>query len=111
MYDSGVGSHLVKEDPNQGTRVPLLTLESILDQNEAPPGGIILKMDCEGCKYNCLLSASHDTLQRFSHMQIEYHYGYKNLREKLQKSGFRVSISRPIKSGKLYLGLMFAERC
>jgi hypothetical protein len=43
---------------------------------------------------------------------IEYHYGYKNLKEKIEKSGFKVSVTRPIfqHRGNYYYGNIFAER-
>jgi hypothetical protein len=51
-------------------------------------------MDCEDCEYESILSAYIDTLQKFSHMLVEYHRGYRDLKEKLQSSGFIVSVSR-----------------
>jgi hypothetical protein len=53
-------------------------------------------MDCEGCEYDVIFSSSKETLKRFSHIQIEYHYGYKNLKEKLEKCGFSVKVTRPV---------------
>jgi FkbM family methyltransferase len=91
---SGIDTPLVLEQ-KRGKRVPLLTLEDILNQNNIPASGTILKMDCEGCEYQTILSASEDTLQKFSHILIEYHHGYKNLKEKLEKSHFSVSVTRP----------------
>jgi FkbM family methyltransferase len=93
-YLSSITSTLA--DFKQGIKVPLLTLDNILNENNLLSGEVILKMDCEGCEYDTILSASEDTLEKFSHMQIEYHYGYKNLREKLEKSGFIVSYTRPM---------------
>jgi hypothetical protein len=54
-----------------------------------------MKMDCEDCEYETILSASEQTLQKFSYMIVEYHHGYKNLKYKLEKSGFNVSVTRP----------------
>ena len=77
-------------------KVPLLTLEDILkESNLEPNGSIVMKIDCEGCEYEIILSANEKVLQKFSYIMIEYHYGYKNLKEKLKKSGFKVSITRP----------------
>ena len=53
-------------------------------------------MDCEGCEYETILSSADDILQKFSHIQIEYHYGYKNLKERLEDSGFNVSVTKPM---------------
>ena len=54
-------------------------------------------MDCEGCEYN-LVNEDKDVLDRFSQMQIEYHYGPKKLVEKLRNSGFDVKYTEPKKS-------------
>jgi Methyltransferase FkbM domain len=53
-----------------------MTLEDILNKYNAPNGKTVLKMDCEGAEYEIILSATVDTLLRFSHLLIEYHYGY-----------------------------------
>jgi FkbM family methyltransferase len=91
---SWVGSSL--KNSSQGFKVPLLTLEDILKQNNLQNGELnILKMDCEGCEYESILSATRDTIRSFSHIQIEYHYGYKDLKYKLEENGFIVSVSKP----------------
>ena len=118
-YQSGILSKL--EDFRVGIEVPLLTLKDILSDYNLPcDGSLILKMDCEGCEYETILSADDNTLQEFSHMMIEYHYGYKNLKEKLERSGFRISVTRPRiqwscsellgKKFNLAVGNIFAER-
>jgi hypothetical protein len=55
----------------------------------------VLKVDCEGCEYDFVLNASDQDLRRFSHIQIEYHYGYQNLKTKLESCGFAVRYTRP----------------
>jgi FkbM family methyltransferase len=77
--------------------IPVMTLEEIIkrfdvDEEEA----LILKMDCEGYEYQIILSSKDETLKRFSHIQIEYHSGYSNLKNRLQDLGFEVSITRPV---------------
>jgi len=91
--------------------IPLLTIKDILDKFEIK-NKAVLKMDCEGCEYESILSAPLDTLQRFSHILLEYHYGYKDLMEKLKSSGFDVLVSSPIYKREnpksSYLGYLFA---
>ena len=50
----------------------------------------------EGCEYN-LLKEDNNTLKKFKRIQIEYHYGYEKLKEKLEEAGFTVSYSTPEK--------------
>jgi FkbM family methyltransferase len=78
-----------------GIDVPLMTIPDILNQNNIRPKGNILKMDCEGCEYESILSISEDVLHMFSNILIEYHHGYKNIKNKLEECGFIVSITRP----------------
>jgi FkbM family methyltransferase len=114
FYESKGHSPLI--DFKQGIKIPLLTLRDILIQNNVLRGDAVLKMDCEGCEYDTILSSSGDTLGFFSHIQLEYHRGYKNLKEKLEKCGFRVSVTKPLleKSStsegkkKVYTGYLYA---
>jgi FkbM family methyltransferase len=77
-----------------GLEVPLFSLEHILDSN-ALTSDIVLKMDCEGCEYDSVLSAPREVLKRFKYVHIEYHYGYKSLKNKLVQCGFNVTVNRP----------------
>ncbi|MEM4058710.1 MAG: FkbM family methyltransferase [Thermoplasmata archaeon] len=54
----------------------------------------ILKMDCEGCEYN-LLNETNETIRKFSMAQIEYHYDYEKLVDKLRKCGYNVRYTEP----------------
>ena len=118
-YETGILFTL--KDFKKGIRVQLLTLEDILHENKIDVDvSLILKMDCEGCEYESILSAEKNTLKRFSHIIIEYHHGYKDLKEKLQRSGFRVSVTRPKLNSRFYepvgrklkfaVGYIYAER-
>ena len=77
-----------------GIKVQLRTLQEIMDENNVREKAI-LKMDCEGYEYDIILSATKETLQKFQQIQIEYHYGYKNLKKKLDECGFKVEVTRP----------------
>ena len=108
------------QDFENGIKVVLTSLKSILDENNlSEDDEIVLKMDCEGCEYETILSADQKTLQRFKQIQLEYHYGYNNLRAKLEKSGFKVSVSKPKtnprhiinkpNNPKMYVGWLYAD--
>jgi FkbM family methyltransferase len=88
---SGVGWQL-SNSSHQGKTIPILTLEQILQQSEVGGDEAALKLDCEGCEYDVVLSSSDNVLRRFSNILIEYHYGYNDIREKLEKSNFDVSL-------------------
>jgi len=99
----------------EGKNIPLLTLENIIKNNKIESA--LLKMDCEGCEYDSILNSSEDTLKKFSHIQLEYHYGYKNIKNKLEKCGFKVSITKPIfnlnyeaSESKMYIGFLYAKK-
>jgi hypothetical protein len=77
---------------NEG-KANMVTLESIMDEYANAPK--VLKIDCEGCEYEVILNSPYELLSNFSQIQIEYHYGYKNLKTKLEKSGFDVRITGP----------------
>jgi FkbM family methyltransferase len=94
LYKSNDRSSLLEF--KQGIKIPLFTLRDILMDNNVSRGEVVLKMDCEGCEYDTILSSTPDTLRFFSHIQLEYHLGYKNLKEKLEKCGFHVSITKPL---------------
>ena len=82
------------ESFKEGIRVPLKTLGDILNTvDDLKFEEIVLKMDCEGCEFNAILSESEETIRMFSDIQIEYHKGYKNLKAKLENCGFVVKIN------------------
>ncbi len=87
---SSVSNHISKSN---GYKLEILDLVSIVEM--ANSNNLIMKMDCEGCEYSALLEASSEILQKFSHIQLEYHYGYKNIQQKLEDCGFLVNHTKP----------------
>ncbi|MGE9811448.1 FkbM family methyltransferase [Ferroplasma acidiphilum] len=90
-YNNTTGSDLKSFD--QGINVKKLSLKTILKDYNID--NAVLKMDCEGCEYN-LLKEDNNTLKKFKRIQIEYHYGYKRLKEKLEDTGFTVTYSKSV---------------
>jgi hypothetical protein len=76
----------------------------------------ILKMDCEGCEYASIIGATNDTLRRFKQIQIEYHYGPKELVQKLSRAGFETTIeglyraTNKMEKKPMYIGYIYGFR-
>ena len=79
---------------NSDNGLKFLTLTTLIKKHCFNPD--ILKVDCEGCEYDFILNASCSDLKTFTHIQIEYHYGYQNLKSKLEQCGFHVTCTRPL---------------
>ena len=119
----GIGQQ-ISRGLNNRIAVPLLTLEEILQQNNVSNEETALKMDCEGCEYDVILSTPNKVLRSFTNILIEYHYGYRGIKEKLEKCNFDISlinisgkqggptaVPNPSKLGKWYhMGYIHAKR-
>jgi FkbM family methyltransferase len=79
----------------QGTAVPTIPLADIVQMYDLKDA--VLKLDCEGGEYDAILGGGPDVLRRFTHIQMEYHYGYRNLEGALVAAGFEVHHSRPFR--------------
>ncbi|MEM5777926.1 MAG: FkbM family methyltransferase [Candidatus Aenigmatarchaeota archaeon] len=106
------GSSDLREAEN-GLDINLYSLKTLVNEYNIDSG--ILKMDCEGCEYN-LLNEDDEIIKKFAMIQIEYHYGYEKLVDKLKECGFTVKYTEPRESynpsaGKtMMLGYIYAER-
>jgi len=95
-----------------GICVPLVSVKNLIERCNS--NKIILKMDCEGCEYPAILSTSSDILKQFNYIQMEFHNGYVNLKEKLEMCGFKVFINNlkkykdSITNDDLFVGNLFA---
>ena len=56
-------------------------------------------------------------LRKFGQIQIEYHYGYLNLKKKLEGAGFKVTNTLPrhlsnpeAKNKEMLIGLIYAKK-
>jgi hypothetical protein len=121
------GCSYIDHDDRVHSKPPLMTLQTILDNCSIKPD--VLKMDCEGCEYDVILSSFAHTLLNFSFLEIEYHYGYVNIKKKLEEAGFKVratgpayfiqryesatklfSVSHTEKVNNTYYGLLYASK-
>ena len=69
--------------------------EFLLKMNQFNGEDLILKMDCEGGEYNIVKSLERSgLLPEFNLILMEYHKGYRDLREMLLRNGFTVIVNR-----------------
>lgn len=67
-----------------------------------------MKIDCEGCEYDAILSSSNETLRMFKEIILEFHGDPKPLIHKLKESEFKVKIvDRDL---KLKVGILYAKQ-
>jgi FkbM family methyltransferase len=94
--DSNLGGSQVSLNDGKkgGSTIPLITIEDILKERESNDN-YVLKMDCEGCEYDIILSSHKEIMKKFSHIQVEYHAGYQNIKNQLESFGFEVMHSAP----------------
>ena len=69
-HQEGPGSAL--DSVSSGINVSLTTLDKLIHQYDIPDNSV-LKIDCEGCEVDVILSSNKETLQKFTHIEIEYH--------------------------------------
>ncbi|MEM4091365.1 MAG: FkbM family methyltransferase [Thermoplasmatales archaeon] len=106
------GAISIKES-SEGQEIDLISLQTMISKYNIKSG--ILKMDCEGCEYY-LLKETDETIRKFSMIQIEYHYGYERLVDKLKDCGFNVKYTEPKKTynsnlnGYMRVGYIYAKQ-
>jgi hypothetical protein len=85
----------MKSEDHDGVKLnQSMTLEQIIKKLEQSPPEI-LKMACAGCEYDVLLNTPDEIIAKFNHIQLQYLFGYRNLKQKLEKCGFHVTFSGP----------------
>ncbi len=90
---------------SSGFSIPAYTIENILTKFDVEDG--VLHLDCEGCEYDIISYSPKNVIQKFSHMFVEYHKGYDDLKEKLEDYDYSVTIDP--KSNKIH-GYFYAKR-
>ena len=82
-----------------GFEINMVTLSYIVDKFKIVNGK--LKMDCESCEYDTIIPEKDEILRNFDEMIIEYHNGFKELKNRLEEASFKVSVKK---------GIIYAER-
>ena len=91
-FKNTTGSNL--KNVQNGKELKTISLKTLLNTYNIESA--VLKMDCEGCEYN-ILNEDNDILRRFKRIQMEYHYGYEKIKNKLEEAGFTVKYTKPKK--------------
>jgi len=79
-------------------RVKVYTLDSLVSMFDIE--NAILKVDCEGCEYETILTTRLEILKLFNQIVIEYHNGYWRLKRVLEEAGFK-TIIKPMRSSNV----------
>lgn len=104
---TGIGNELVSS--KEGRRIKIFSIKTLLAKYNIDSA--LLKMDCEGCEYN-LLDEDNGTLRKFKRIQIEYHYGYERLKDRLEKAGFNLKYTEPVlgaNNKNMRMGYIYAK--
>jgi FkbM family methyltransferase len=103
----GVGCQAMQS--GSGSNIHFYTLQELVDKyNIDSPA--VLKLDCEGCEYDIILSSSRTILDKFSHIQIEYHFGFRDLKKHMIGSSFAVSYTNPREENGMEIGWIYASK-
>lgn len=109
-HEASIGS-VVGKSERGGKLVRIRSLDTITKMHRIRNGA--LKLDCEGCEYGLILKAGGETLRRFDRIIIEYHFGYLNLKRKLEECGFTTTHTFPrieIGDRSIRIGLLLAVK-
>lgn len=104
---NGVGCQSMQS--NLGSKIHFYTLRELINKyNIDSPA--VLKIDCEGCEYDIILSNGRTMLDNFSHIQVEYHHGFRDLKKHLVDANFAVSHTNPKYENGMEIGWIYATK-
>lgn len=104
---NGVGCQSMQS--SLGSNIHFYTLRELINKyNIDSPA--VLKIDCEGCEYDIILSNDRTMLDKFSHIQVEYHYGFRDLKKHLVDANFAVSHTNPKYENGMEIGWIYATK-
>ena len=58
------------------------------------------------------MDENNDALRKFKRIEIEYHYGYERLKNRLEKAGFKVKYTEPVLAANnqnMHIGYIYAK--
>ena len=104
---NGVGCQSMQS--SLGSNIHFYTLRELISKyNIDSPA--VLKIDCEGCEYDIILSNDKTMLDKFSHIQVEYHHGFRDLEKHLVDANFVVSHTNPKYENGMEIGWIYATK-
>jgi FkbM family methyltransferase len=104
---NGVGCQSMQS--SLGSNIHFYTLRELINKyNIDSPA--VLKIDCEGCEYDIILSNGRTMLDKFSHIQVEYHHGFRDLKKHLVDANFEVSHTNPKYENGMEIGWIYATK-
>ena len=104
---NGVGCQSMQS--SLGSNIHFYTLRELINKyNIDSPA--VLKIDCEGCEYDIILSNDRTMLDKFSHIQVEYHYGFRYIKKHLVDANFAVSHKDPKYEKGMEIGWIYATK-
>ena len=106
---SAKGANCQTMQSSSGSNIHFYNLGELVDKYSANSPAV-LKLDCEGCEYDIILSNDRSVLGKFSHVQIEYHYGHRDLKKHLISAGFAVSYTDPKADNGMQIGWIYATK-
>ncbi|MDE1856706.1 MAG: FkbM family methyltransferase [Candidatus Micrarchaeota archaeon] len=77
----------------KGDRASTIRLSDVVRRHGL--SGAALKVDCEGCEYGIFRSLPGEVLSKFDVVHVEYHYGYRDIEERLRAEGYEVRHTMP----------------
>jgi len=101
----GIGLEIKNTGDKQ---VQITALSTLLE--ELKGNRVILKMDCEGCEYDTIHNTPISDLGTIDEMILEYHDGYVNLKNRLERAGFHVNLKDVRTTNGLSNGILFAKK-
>jgi len=110
--ETTMGDELKPSEEPDAVEVPIYSLNRVL---EAHGPFDVMKMDCEGCEYDAILSSRK--IGELEQIQVEYHHQPDRLIEALEESGFHARTTRPHKyynirarNPNTLVGYIYAEK-
>ena len=104
---NGVGCQSMQS--SLGSNIHFYTLRELLNKYNIDSRAV-LKIDCEGCEYDIILSNDKTMLDKFSHIQVEYHHGFRDLEKHLVDANFVVSHTNPKYENGMEIGWIYATK-